>query len=271
MAIKKLTSPGSYEEDNYDKNMAAGDLRSHYKNDGFIDQIAQYNTTDNERMVIMSKNDMHISGSGTIAAGEYGSVHVSGSGRINGSIACTDLHCSGSAKAGGDVICSGDVKCSGSFHCDGKVEAAYISCSGSAKIDGSIKAGSIRVSGAIKASDMEAENIVVSGGCGVPGLMNAETVEINLGGRCAIGSIGCGTLKVKLGSGCSPFWFGRSRDDLLEVGTIEGDEIELENTTANIVRAKNVIIGKNCNIKTVEYHTRLTVDPSSEVKDRIKI
>ena len=218
----------------------------------------------------MSKNDMHISGSGTIAAGEYGSVHVSGSGRINGPISCTDLHCSGSAKADGDVVCSGDVKCSGSFHCGGSVEAACVSCSGSARIDGGIKAGTIKASGAIRAADMEAERIVVSGGCGVPGLMNAETVEFNLGGRCSVGSIGCGKLTVKLGAGCPAFWFGRKRDDLLEAGTIEGDEIELENTTANIVRGKNVMIGKNCNIKTVEYSQNLSADGSSTIQERVK-
>lgn len=219
----------------------------------------------------MSKNDMHIAGSGTIAAGDYGSVHVSGSGRINGPISCADLHCSGSAKAVGDVISAGDVKCSGSFHCCGKIEAALVSCSGSAKIDGSVKAGTIKMSGSIRANDMEAERIVVSGGCGVPGLMNAETVEINLGGKCTVGSIGCGKLTVRLGAGSGWLWFGHRRDDLLEVGTIEGDEIELENTTADVVRGKNVIIGKNCSIKTVEYSQNLSVDPSSEVKGRVKI
>jgi len=219
----------------------------------------------------MSNNDMHISGSGTIAAGQYGSVHISGSGKINGTIACTELHCSGSAKADGDIFCSESIKCSGSLHCNGKIETGSISCSGAAKISGGIKAGTIKASGAIKANDMEAERIVISGGCGVPGLMNAEIIEINLGGRCTVGTIGCGKLTVKLGVGCGPFWFGRRRDDLLEVGTIEGDEIELENTTADIVRGKNVIIGKNCNVKTVEYSQNLSVDPSSDVKERVKI
>lgn len=245
-------------------------MRSRCEKHRALAESTEYNTAYNERMVIMSKNDMHISGSGTIAAGEYGGVHVSGSGRINGNISCTDLHCSGSAKAVGDVISSGDVKCSGSFHCCGKVEAAFVSCSGSARVDGSIKAGTIKASGSIRASDMEAERIVVSGGCGVPGLMNAETVEINLGGRCNVGSIGCGKLTVKLGAGCGWLWFGRRRDDLLEIGTIEGDEIELENTSADVVRGKNVIIGKNCSIKTVEYSQNLSVDLSSTVREQVK-
>ncbi|HOP11500.1 MAG TPA: polymer-forming cytoskeletal protein [Oscillospiraceae bacterium] len=218
----------------------------------------------------MSKNDMHISGSGTIAAGEYGNVKISGSGKINGSISCTELHCSGSAKADGDILCSGDIKCSGSFHCSGNIDAGSITCSGAAKIGEAIKANTIKASGAIKATDMEAERIVLSGGCGVSGLLNAETVEINLGGKCSVGSIGGGKITVKLGGG-SGFWLGRRRDDLLETGTIEGDEIELENTTADIVRGKNVIIGKNCSIKTVEYSGNLIVDGSSTVKQQTKI
>lgn len=251
--------------------MGLGNLQNLCENRRLIFQITECSTFDSERMVIMNKNNMHISGSGTIAAGDYGSIHVSGSGRINGSVTCADLHCSGSATAEGDVISSGDVKCSGSFHGSGKVEAALVSCSGSAKVDGGIKADTIKADGAIKAANMEAERIVVSGACGVPGLMNAETIEIKLGGRCTVGSIGCGKLTVKPGIGCERFLLGCKRDDLLEVGTIEGDEIELENTTADIVRGKNIIIGKNCTIKTVEYSQNLTVNPSSEVKAQIMI
>ncbi len=219
----------------------------------------------------MSNNDMHISGSGTIAAGNYGGIRVNGSGKIRGSITCTGLYCSGSAKAEGDIVCSGEVKCSGSIHCNGKVEAELFSCSGSARTDSGIKAGTVKVSGSIRASDIEAECIVINGGCGVSGLMNAETIEINLNGGCTVGSIGCGKLTVKPGNGCGLVLFGIRKNNIFEADTIEGDEITLENTTADIVRGNNVIIGKNCNIKTVEYSQSLSVDPSSTVREQLKI
>ena len=45
--------------------------------------------------------DMKISGSSTMPGGEYGSVSISGAGKVNGSLKCEELHCSGAAKVQG--------------------------------------------------------------------------------------------------------------------------------------------------------------------------
>ena len=37
--------------------------------------------------------DMKISGSSTMPGGEYGSVSISGAGKVNGSLKCEELHC----------------------------------------------------------------------------------------------------------------------------------------------------------------------------------
>ena len=50
--------------------------------------------------------DMKISGSSTMPGGEYGSVSISGAGKVNGSLKCEELHCSGAAKVQGDVDCA---------------------------------------------------------------------------------------------------------------------------------------------------------------------
>lgn len=42
--------------------------------------------------------DMKISGSSTMPGGEYGRVSISGAGKVNGSLKCEELHCSGAAK-----------------------------------------------------------------------------------------------------------------------------------------------------------------------------
>ena len=47
--------------------------------------------------------DMKISGASSMPGGEYGRVSISGAGKVQGSLKCEELHCSGAAKVHGDV------------------------------------------------------------------------------------------------------------------------------------------------------------------------
>ena len=47
------------------------------------------------------------------------------------------------------------------------------------------------------------------------------------------------------------------------IGSIEGDNIELENVEAEIVRGKYVRIGHGCRIGTVEYGENLEAEPGT--------
>ena len=47
--------------------------------------------------------DKIISGSSTMPGGEYGRDSISGAGKVQGSLKCEELHCSGAAKVHGDV------------------------------------------------------------------------------------------------------------------------------------------------------------------------
>ena len=58
--------------------------------------------------------DMKISGSSAMPGGEYRLVSISGSGKVQGSLRCESLRCSGSARVQGDVDCAGEIRCSGS-------------------------------------------------------------------------------------------------------------------------------------------------------------
>ncbi len=57
----------------------------------------------------------------------------------------------------------------------------------------------------------------------------------------------------------------------LEAGIIEGDEIFLENTKANVVRGKRVTIGSGCEIERVEFQDEFRVDEKSIVKEHKKM
>ena len=104
--------------------------------------------------------NMRISGKGSIPAGEYEKISVSGSGRLFGTILCASLtssgtlngesiKCQGVIKSAGTTRFSGNIytealKASGSFSCDGNIEAEEnISISGSARCGGNIKCESL--------------------------------------------------------------------------------------------------------------------------------
>ena len=74
--------------------------------------------------------DMKISGSSTMPGGEYGSVSISGAGKVNGSLKCEELHCSGAAKVQGDVDCAGELHTSGAGKIAGSVRCGSLSASG---------------------------------------------------------------------------------------------------------------------------------------------
>ena len=68
--------------------------------------------------------DMKISGSSAMPGGEYRLVSISGSGKVQGSLRCESLRCSGSARVQGDVDCAGEIRCSGSSRVTGAIACA---------------------------------------------------------------------------------------------------------------------------------------------------
>ena len=224
--------------------------------------------------------DMKISGSGTMPGGEYGSVSISGAGKVNGSLKCEELHCSGAAKVQGDVDCAGDLHTRGtgkiaeSVRCDCSAQSVQVeglaSVSGSLRTEraltadelsasGSLEAGSshcrvLRASGACRGSgDIEAETAALSGAVQIGGLLNAETVEISTHPAVHIHAIGGGTIRVLQKDTAVILGLFRTTPGRARIGSIEGDDIELENVEAAIVRGKYVRIGPGCRIGTVEY------------------
>ena len=236
-------------------------------------------------------NDISISGSGKIAGGEYDNIRISGSGSMTGDVIANSVHISGSGRS--ESIEAGEIKASGSFHAGGCVKAGEIHVSGSAHIGGAIEAGEIRISGAFHANDVisaktvrvsgsmhaesgvEADNAIISGAAHIKGLLNAESIEINLNGASRISEIGCERIAVKKTG--APFFsfFNIFKMNIgsksLTANSIEGTEVFLENTICPVVRAKNAVIGEGCEIGRIEYEDTLEIHPSAAVKEKVKI
>ncbi len=250
-------------------------------------------------------NSVRISGSGSCGGGEYSEVRISGSGRISGDVKCESMHISGSGKIEGEVDCKNDIRISGSgrvdkdikcdsLHISGSAKAANIKArevhiSGSCSTEGKIEADEIKISGAMSAGgDICGETVEVSGGIKTSHLVSGETIDIKFSAyNCSIGEIGGGTITVRPGDyvnrsfgGLFQFIWKHSYDYApsgkksgytAQIGSIEGDDITVQDCTVNTIRGTKVTILSGCEVKRVEYSGELTVEDGAKVLEQIKI
>jgi cytoskeletal protein CcmA (bactofilin family) len=242
------------------------------------------------------KHSASISGAGTIGGGTYDRVSISGAGKITSDITTEELRISGAGKVQGrteseKIVASGsavfaeaviaeEMRVSGSARVDGRIEVKELKCSGTFKAAQSISSEYIKVSGDLRVGgDVEAEIFKTSGGFKIEGLLSADRIEIRLGGRCQAREIGGERIEVTRGGwkekgilldGLIKLFTGGGMAEL-HTTQIEGDEILLENTTADIVRGKTVAIGPGCNIETVEYSESLRVADEATVRNKSRV
>ena len=205
--------------------------------------------------------DMKISGSSSMPGGEYGKVSISGAGKVQGSLKCEELHCSGAAKVHGDVDCAGELRTNGAGKVDGSARCGSLSASGAFSAQTVQVEGLASVSGSLRTE--QAETAVLFGAVEIGGLLNAETVEISVNPAVHISAIGGGTIRVLQKDTTTFLGIFRTSPGCACIGSIEGDNIELENVEAEIVRGKYVRIGHGCRIGTVEYGENLEAEPGT--------
>ncbi len=236
--------------------------------------------------------DLKINGSGTASGGAYNLVRINGSGKIMGDIECCDLIINGSGEINGKIssegvkvngsgrltgdVKSGEVKVSGSAGFGSGISCETFKVLGSADIKGSVEAHIVDIDGSMKAEgNCSAEGFSSNGAFDIGGLLNAENIDIRLywhksrakeiGGKkisAALGKTGLGVIKAIFPSINFP---------QLEADLIEGDDINLENTTAKAVRGNNVVIGSGCDIGLVEYKGSYRKNMGARVAEEKKI
>ncbi len=230
-----------------------------------------------------------VSGSGSVAGGEYDLVKGSGSIRIDGDVTAESIEMSGSLKSQG-MVRSGSFRVSGSAAVDGDVDLSDGRASGSLKIGGNLRvdreahisgsltvggtiAGeSLRGSGSVRAGqEIALERLTWSGIVSCPGLVSADAFDLQLGGHAEIGELAGSTIQVRSTAETLGWlaWLQWSIQKQLTVGEISGDHILLESTEASVVRGDDIVIGKKCRVERVEYRDSLQVDAESWVGSRI--
>ncbi|MBG9447756.1 polymer-forming cytoskeletal protein [Cytobacillus firmus] len=208
-----------------------------------------------------------INGVGSVNGGTFNKVEINGKGTVNSDIECERFNCNGTGTIHGAVKAE-SLNINGSASISEAVHSQKLEVAGNSSIGGSVKSDEMVVNGKAKiAGDCEAEVFRAEGAFKIDGLLNAEKIDIKLFGESKAKEIGGRKIKVAQHRE-SLFKLIKSLYPLkLEAELIEGDDIELEGTSALVVRGKNVKIGKNCEIGLVEYSGEYECSPESVVKE----
>lgn len=236
----------------------------------------------------MKKNDnLIINGSGSYPGGRYDKISIRGEGTIVNEVECSSFHVYGTSEAVENVK-AGSVKVFGEAEVKMNMDAQDTLVMGTLKVGGKAQLKKMKILGLLEVGerltgeeanikgsisvngDVEYETFDSSGGFEIKGLLTADTIRIGLRfGQSRAEEIGGGKITVKKRSN-SLLPFGKETGTLV-ANVIEGDDIYLENTKADIVRGNKVKIGPGCQIGVVEYRNDFTHDPRATIKTKTKV
>lgn len=184
-------------------------------------------------------------------------MRIDGVGTVEGDLSAGDFDCNGMTKIRGGLIAS-EADIDGLFTVDGHLSAGRAKIDGKAKVKGSVKADVIAVHGMFDVNgDCEIEDFRIEGAFDVKGLLNAGKLDVLMHGYGKAREIGGERIRVRRrASGVWSrliAWVLPRYSPELRTAFVEGDDVDLEYTEAEVVRGGRVVIGKGCKIGLVEY------------------
>jgi len=237
-----------------------------------------------------TSSEFKIIGVGEQSGGKFQNVRISGLGSVAGDIEAEKVLVEGSGSFKGNVK-TGQLIGKGNISIDNNLDADLVENYGNCSVQGvsrvrelvnkgklsfkqTLKSDQITSYGHIAVEgDVEAEGFISEGAFKINGLLNANRIDIKVSGLCSVKEIGGEEINVTL-SNRVPLKIDFLNKLLpvlekkLQVTSIEGNQIYLENTEAGVVRGHDVRIGPNCRIKLVEYTGELSVDMNATVEHR---
>jgi hypothetical protein len=227
-------------------------------------------------MNTQDRQNIRITGTATAAGGYYNHVRIVGEGKLTGDIDCITFGCTGTTDITGQFV-SQMFKVHGTTVVNGTVSNDKTTVNGEMTVhgDATIRDGKIngqlnvknnlfgqelKLYGMVQVDgDCEIDRLYGKGAFDVKGLLNAGQMDVQLYWPSQANEIGGEHITVKKAQGISGMMkslfdmFKIQPDARLTARSIEGDDIVLENTTAQFVRGNNVTIGPGCHIEHVEY------------------
>jgi cytoskeletal protein CcmA (bactofilin family) len=231
--------------------------------------------------------NLSITGSSDAAGGKYNKVSFVGEGTIAGDVECNRLKCVGTLDLEGHLK-STDIGVVGTFSVSGDIQADAVKITGTVIVGGNAILKKLRCSGMIEArgnlhseqidlrghltaqGDCEAEIFTARGIFTIGGLLNVGVLDVKLYQNCQAKEIGAERIRIRRATLLNPLnlFFKPSSNAILSASIIEGDEIYLEHTKAQIVRGNHVTIGPGCNIELVEYKEHYAQVKGTIVKEK---
>lgn len=213
--------------------------------------------------------NLEINGVGKVVAGEYDQVSINGVGKIQGDFKCESLEISGVGKLDNSIQV-GTLEVNGKAKVKGDCTGEKLDVAGFATINGDVKCNEMKISGLVTCRSVESDILICDGIIKAENTINSGEIIIDYSGKCSAKEIYGEKIKIRM----SPNRRQTSIVDKIlipkygfQLELIEGDHIEIENVKAKVVRGKNIIIGKGCNIDRVEYHQDIQIHKESMVKE----
>ncbi|GEM_PF-2292047 len=190
---------------------------------------------------------------------------AAGASGISGDLIADDAKISGATKVNGNVYI-GKLSSSGALKVLGKTEGEKLDVSGASKFEKDVKVDVIEASGSFKVDgDVVCETMNASGAVHIKNVLRGD-IALKLSDKSKIKKIEGGDVVVESG-GSGFFSFGFRKTGSLDVESITGNDIYLENTKAENVMGSDVVIGPGCKIQTVKAKN-LKVHESATVKNK---
>ncbi|AIQ13427.1 hypothetical protein PDUR_17025 [Paenibacillus durus] len=215
-----------------------------------------------------------LNGVGSAAGGAYDKVLIDGVGKVEGSLNARLFKANGQIRVKGGLFTEG-MEVNGIMSLGGPLRINTMKLDGILHIDGSVIGENCVLNGLMTAKgDCELEEFRGVGGFTIEGLLSAGHVDIRLEGAGQVHEIGVESLKVRQGD--QSLWnrllggIIPKLKPMLTARVIEGDDLDLEYTNADVVRGNDVIIGEGCSVGLVEYRTGLTVHPGARIGKEVK-
>ncbi|WP_027085632.1 hypothetical protein [Cohnella panacarvi] len=217
------------------------------------------------------KQDLKIIGETTSSGGQFGNVRITGQCTFRSDLDCNRISCIGQTDVQGNLR-AGELKLTGEAAVGGTLDAGRVGGRGQLNVSSRLRGEQIQFTGEIKVGDdCEAGDLAMLGAFDVHGLVSAERLELKMLGSCKAKEIGGGRLVVRRSRKSALIHlFKPSSVGSLVADSIEGDVVELEHTTAQVVRGNHVTIGAGCQIGRVEYTQTLDVHKNAVVQEMVR-
>lgn len=223
-------------------------------------------------MVNQSRPALKLLGSSSSNGGVFGQVKVTGECEFRGDLDCSKLACTGEVDVRGGLKAAA-VKLTGTCGVEADLASGEIGGTGELKVKGNLRSEKVKLYGQLAVDgDAELGEAVLRGAVVCGGLLSAERLELGLYGPSSVGELGGGKLRVRRSRiGALKNLVTPSGAASLKARSIEGDQVELQYTEADVVRGGDVVIGPGCTIGRVEYRRELRVDSRAKVGQRVRI